>query len=114
MRDERNMNEQTFVLAGATLTARNSGALFWADEALLCVSDLHIGKAERIARRGGTLLPPYETEDTLSRLQQDIFETGAQTVICLGDSFDDLAASAGLSEDHRLWLTRMQAGRRWV
>ena len=44
--------------------------------------------------RGGALLPPYETVETLDRLTRDLSETGAKTVICLGDSFDDLAAGA--------------------
>jgi len=57
-----------FDFCGARLTALGSGALWWADHGLLCVSDLHLGKAERIARRGGTALPPYETMDTLTRL----------------------------------------------
>ncbi|WP_289084686.1 FAD-dependent oxidoreductase, partial [uncultured Sulfitobacter sp.] len=43
-----------FDFCGARLTALGSGALWWADHGLLCVSDLHLGKAERIARRGGT------------------------------------------------------------
>lgn len=81
---------------------------------MLIVSDLHLGKSERIARRGGAMLPPYETRDTLTRLEADIAATGAQTVVCLGDSFDDRSAAESLSEDERLWITRLQAGRRWV
>ncbi|MEO0504277.1 MAG: metallophosphoesterase, partial [Pseudomonadota bacterium] len=60
------MNSCDLTLAGATLQAMGSGALFWPARSLLCVSDLHLGKAERIARRGGTQLPPYETRDTLT------------------------------------------------
>ena len=48
-------------LAGTPLVARASGALWWPAERLLCVADLHLGKSERLARRGGALLPPYET-----------------------------------------------------
>ena len=35
-------------------------------------------------------------------------------MICLGDSFDDRAAAEALPEDERLWITRLQAGRRWI
>lgn len=91
-----------------------SGALWWPDQALLCVSDLHLGKSERMARRGGTSLPPYEAQDTLARLSQDIEKTQAKTVVCLGDSFDDRAAALALEEDARQWITRLQAGRRWI
>ena len=44
---------------------------------------------------GGTLLPPYETRDTLWRLEEAMTATAPSTVICLGDSFDDLAAGEG-------------------
>lgn len=108
------MNGHDFTLAGAQLTALSSGALWWAEEALLCVSDLHLGKSERILRRGGTALPPYETRDTLTRLASDLAQTQARCVVCLGDSFDDLGAAMALSEDERLWITRLQAGREWI
>jgi len=78
------------------------------------VSDLHLGKSERIARRGGTSLPPYDTRDTLNRLAADIALTHARTVICLGDSFDDLVAAEALPEEERQWILRLQSGRRWV
>lgn len=103
-----------FEFRGEALLALPSGALFWPKEALLCVSDLHLGKSSRMARRGGTLLPPYETEATLARLDADLEATGAETVICLGDSFDDQSAEAELSEQERLWLLRLMAGRNWI
>ena len=108
------MNSAHFSFLGERLTALGSGALFWASESLLVVSDLHLGKSERIARRGGGLLPPYETTETLDRLARDISATGARTIVCLGDSFDDLAAGEALSEDHRAIIARLQAGRSWV
>ena len=108
------MNSCDITLAGATLKAMGSGALFWPAQSLLCVSDLHLGKAERIARRGGTQLPPYETRDTLTRLAADLDATDAKHVICLGDSFDDRAAAEALPDDERLWITRLQAGRTWI
>lgn len=101
-----------FSLAGAALAALPSGALWWPDRGLLCVSDLHLGKSERLARRGGALLPPYEAQDTLTRLDADLETTGASRVICLGDSFDD--ADAVLGESERLWLLRLMAGRDWT
>lgn len=102
-----------FDLAGARLSARAAGTLWWPEMRLLCVSDLHLGKAERIARRGGSLLPPYEVTDTLARLDAELAALEPETVICLGDSFDDLAA-ADLPEAAALWLARMMAGRRWI
>lgn len=101
-------------LADQTLHALPSGALFWPAEKLLVVSDLHLGKSARLARRAGALLPPYEGRATLEKLDADISATATQTVICLGDSFDDLAASEELAEDDALWLTRLMAGRKWI
>jgi uncharacterized protein len=103
-----------FTLGPATLHALPSGALFWPAEHLLCVSDLHFGKSERMARRGGALLPPYDTRATLGKLDADMDRTRAARVICLGDSFDDMAASEGLDEADRLWLARLMAGRHWT
>ena len=103
-----------FTLAGARLEAWGSGALFWPDQRLLCVSDLHLGKSDRMLRRGGLMLPPYEVRDTLFRLEADIVMSKAETVVCLGDSFDDLEAQNALREDELLWLNRLQAGRRWI
>jgi len=108
------MDGYDFTLSGAPLKALGSGALWWPIESLLVVSDLHLGKSERIARRGGTSLPPYDTRDTLNRLAADLALTHARTVVCLGDSFDDLTAAKALPEEERLWIIRLQAGRRWV
>jgi DNA ligase-associated metallophosphoesterase len=108
------MNAHAFTLAGAELHALPNGALFWPGHRLLVVSDLHLGKSGRIARLGGAMLPPYETRDTLARLEEAIRQTAAAMVVCLGDSFDDLAAAESLTEDDRLWLTRLMAGRRWI
>lgn len=114
MRNEQTMNFHDFTFATAALKALGSGALWWPHTELMCVSDLHLGKSERVARRSGQSLPPYETRDTLTRLAADLAQTQARTVICLGDSFDDLTAAASLPEDERLWITQLQAGRRWI
>ncbi len=99
---------------GETLHLLPSGGLYWPARKTLTVSDLHLGKSERLARRGGSLLPPYETQATLEKLDRDLEATGAETVICLGDSFDDLAAVQGITESSRLWLARLMAGRDWT
>lgn len=108
------MTTYTFTLCTAKLHALPSGALYWPDQNLLVVSDLHFGKAERLARRGGSLLPPFDTTETLSRLDTDVAATNPTSVLCLGDSFDDLDAANGLSDADRLWLTRLMAGRNWT
>lgn len=108
------MNGYAFSLSGARLIALPSGGLWWAERSILIVSDLHLGKSERLQRLGGPALPPYETRDTLFRLEADITRTDAKTVICLGDSFDDNIAQSQLAESEKLWITRLQAGKRWI
>ena len=104
----------SLTLSGVSLLALPSGALWWPKARMLVVSDLHLGKSERIARRGGAFLPPYETLDTLTRLQRDIDRVEPETVACLGDSFDDLDASRGLGEPEATALRHAMRGRAWV
>lgn len=108
------MTGYDFSLAGARLVAMGSGALYWPDKSLICISDLHLGKSERRARLGEAPLPPYETRDTLLRLEADLASTLANTVVCLGDSFDDPSAADALLEQEKLWISRLQAGRHWI
>jgi uncharacterized protein len=108
------MRTYEFSLNGAHLTALPSGALWWAQTGILCVSDLHFGKSQRIARRGGSMLPPYDNRETLARLEADILTRNPQTIVCLGDSFDDLAAAEELDPSDERWLTCLMAGRKWI
>ncbi|MEQ5871351.1 ligase-associated DNA damage response endonuclease PdeM [Sagittula sp. NFXS13] len=108
------MNTHEFTFSGEALTALPSGGLYWADADLLIVSDLHLGKSARLSAVGGAQLPPYETRATLDRLNADLVWTGATEVLCLGDSFDAPGLDQCLPEDDLLWLTRLQAGRRWT
>lgn len=78
------------------------------------MSDMHLGKAARLSAVGGAPLPPYETRATLTRLEEDLAATGAENVICLGDSFDAPGVDRALPESDMLWLTRLQAGRTWI
>ena len=47
-------------------------------------------------------------------LAEDIRATVPHTVICLGDSFDDLVAGTALSDDDRTLIRTLQSGRRWI
>ena len=89
------MSALAFSFHGQEFVAHPSGALFWPAQGALIVADLHLGKSERMARRGGALLPPFETAATLARLEDELAASGAARLIALGDSFDDdLAAEA--------------------
>ena len=108
------MTGYDLTLSGARLTALGSGALYWPEQNVLCVSDLHLGKSERHARRGGTTLPPYETQDTLTRLDADLNQTQASTVICLGDSFDDDTAARDLPQAEKDQIVELASSNRWI
>ncbi|MDP2085167.1 MAG: MBL fold metallo-hydrolase, partial [Gemmobacter sp.] len=80
------MTDHGFTFHGQRLHARASGVLWWPEESVLVVGDLHFGKAQRAARHGGGLLPPYDMADTLARLDEEIAALAPATVVCLGDS----------------------------
>ncbi|MEL6980301.1 MAG: ligase-associated DNA damage response endonuclease PdeM [Pseudomonadota bacterium] len=101
-------------LAGRRGFARPSGALWVPGLSLLAAADLHFGKSERIARRGGALLPPYDGVETAARLGAEIEALRPRLVACLGDSFDDGRAAAALPDPLRERLAALQAGRRWL
>lgn len=109
-----NGTAHSFVLNGTHCLALPSGALLVPGEDLLCVSDLHLAKSERWARRRGVMLPPYETRATLDRLALDLAAARPATVVALGDSFDDLQASEALEPEDRARLAALREGRRWI
>lgn len=116
-RQEQGMNESDgyhLDLAGAALIARASGALCWPAQRVLVVADLHLGKADRLARNGGGLLPPYDNAATLARLEAEVAATDPALVLCLGDSFDDAAGAATPDAATAAVLARLGAGRGWV
>ena len=108
------MNYFKFSISENELLALPSGALWWPDQSILCVSDLHFGKSNRLARKGQSWMPPYENQDTLLRLEKDLNATNTKKIICLGDSFDDNEASRSLPPDEALWITKMQTHREWI
>ncbi len=104
-----------FQFNGQLVRARASGTLHIASSNTLVVSDLHLGKSQRHAKRsGGILLPPYETTDTLARLYGELEATAAETVVCLGDSFDDNLVAGQVSAVHGESLARFQRQCRWI
>ena len=100
-------------VAGIDMIADLSGALFWVDERLLVVSDLHLEKGSSFATRR-VLLPPYDTAATLAKLHAVIARHDPRTVIALGDSFHDRDAHQRLDASDRATLTQLQARRDWI
>src|SRR6202051_2121165 len=100
-------------VADISLVADLSGALFWDEQSLLVVSDLHLEKGSSFAARG-VLLPPYDTVATLGRLASVIPRHDPKTVIALGDSFHDRTAHQRLSATDREAIAALQARRDWI
>lgn len=99
--------------AGARLAADVAGALYWPEQRMLIVSDLHLEKGSSFAVRG-SLLPPYDTADTLDRLARLIAAYAPRTVVSLGDNFHDRHGAARLAAAQRARLRALQRGRDWI
>jgi uncharacterized protein len=100
-------------VADAALLADPAGALYWPDEKLLVVADLHLEKGSAFAARG-VLLPPYDTATTLARLADLIGRYAPRLVIALGDSFHDGGGPLRMGVADRAALTKLQRSREWV
>jgi uncharacterized protein len=100
-------------VAGTTLVADPAGALYWPDERLIAVTDLHLEKGSAFATPG-VLLPPYDTTATLVRLARLIELYSPALVVALGDSFHDGGGPARMPEVSRTALTVLQRGRDWL
>ena len=109
----RGRADNTLTLSGVTLIADTSGALFWPEEKMLIVADLHLEKGSAFAARG-VLLPPYDTASTLSRLARLIERYAPTNVMALGDSFHDGGGPARMADTDRASLKALQRGRDWL
>lgn len=100
-------------VAGVAFAADPAGVLYWPEQGLLVVADLHLEKGSSFAARG-VLLPPYDTAATLARLAALIARYAPRAVVALGDSFHDGRGPARLADTDRATLKNMQRGRDWI
>src|SRR3954468_17457561 len=100
-------------LAGVELHADVAGAIYWPEQGMLAVADLHLEKGSSFAERG-VLLPPYDTAATLARVSALIAHYAPRLVMALGDSFHDGRGPARLADTDRATLRDLQRGRDWV
>jgi hypothetical protein len=98
---------------GAMLVPHHSGALFWPENSLLMVADLHLEKGSSRAETG-RFLPPYDTTATLRRLAAVVAALDPATVACLGDSFHDARAEGRLSSGDRMAIQGLTRSREWL
>jgi len=106
--------KQTWLhLAGEMLTPLPEGALWWAAERVLVVSDLHLEKGSNYAA-AGQMLPPYDTSATLARVEALCAALKPQTVISLGDSFHDRRSESRLPAPYATRIRALTGGHDWV
>lgn len=104
----------TFTLAGAPLLADQSGAILLLDDRTLVVADLHFEKGSAYAARGDAWLPPYDTGETLARLERVCRHYQPRRVVCLGDSFHDLDGPDRMAPSDQARLRRLVARHEWL
>ena len=105
--------DETITVAGTTLVADAAGAIYWPEEKLLTVADLHLEKGSAFAVRG-ILLPPYDTAAILARLSGLIDRHAPRLVVALGDSFHDGGGPVRMAAADRATLATLQRGRDWL
>ncbi len=98
---------------GTECALRCSGALWIPSERALIVADLHFEKGSAYAARG-QLLPPYDTGDTLVRLEAEVAALAPRTVVMLGDSFHDKRALGRIAPAYALRLARLALATRII
>ena len=100
-------------LNGAEAVLRASGGLWLAAHGALVVADLHLEKGSAYAARG-QMLPPYDTGDTLDRLEAETAALAPRLLILLGDTFHDRASEDRLAPVYAERLRALAHGRRLV
>jgi hypothetical protein len=111
--DSQGRAEHVFAVSGISLVADCAGALYWPEEGLLAVADLHLEKGSSFAKRG-VFLPPYDTASTLARLGELVARYAPRIVIALGDNFHDGGGADRLQDGDRDHLRALQRSRDWV
>lgn len=93
---------------GVDLVADHAGALWWPERRVLVVADLHLEKGSALG------LPPYDSRETLERLERLCEKLAPGQVIALGDSFHDRSAEGRIGEEDGRRLARLTAACDWV
>lgn len=107
------MTGALFCFHSEELIADVTGALVWPATKTVIVSDLHLEKGSAFAERG-ILLPPYDSRETLSTLENVLDRHESERVICLGDSFHDISAFERLTAEETTLIRNLNRNRDWL
>jgi uncharacterized protein len=103
-------------LNSETLALHHHGGLWWPDQRMLVVADMHLEKGSSFAVQG-QMLPPYDSAATLAKLTALVMQLRPACLVALGDSFHDTRAGERLdaalrqtlhelaSEQRMIWIT---------
>lgn len=100
-------------LNGTRAVLRASAAMWLPRTRTLCAGDLHFEKGSSYAARG-QMLPPYDTHETLSRLEAEAEALDPATIVLLGDSFHDGGGEARMDPEAAARIVRLAYGRTLV
>lgn len=102
-------------LAAREILCRRAGALWLEASRALIVADLHLEKGSAYAARG-QMLPPYDTPETLSRLEAEVAALSPRVLVFLGDSFHDTRADGRMTGETQERLRILATGREviWI
>lgn len=73
----------------------------------LLVADMHFEKGSYLRQYGRSVLPAYDTQDTIERLCEIAKDYAPKRIIALGDSFHDIAVNKRLSSQSSEQLNRL-------
>lgn len=96
----------SLMFAGERIDLLAQGALFFRARGMMAAADLHLEKAAAFAARG-QMLPPYETMETLNRLEGIVAAMRPRQLILLGDSFHSAIETIGETGPARAAIERL-------
>jgi DNA ligase-associated metallophosphoesterase len=100
-------------MAGQRFMLDPGGIVAWPAQKLLAVTDLHLEKGSSFAARG-SMVPPYDTRETLDRLGFVLRKWNPRKLVLMGDSFHDRDGCARLPAADCAHLKRLLDGREVV
>lgn len=104
---------RTFTFGGHIFEVAGDAALFWPEQKMLVVSDLHLEKASAFAV-GGQMLPPYDSLATLEQVAALVDECRPEIVVSLGDNFHDRDGEQRLQGGASALLKQLVTTVRWI
>ncbi len=97
-------------LGEVEIVCRAAGALWVEAHGVLIVADLHLEKGSSFAARG-QMLPPYDTRETLARLETEVAVLAPRLLVLLGDTFHDAGGEDRLETSDQRRIEALALGR---